>query len=160
MKKLSALIGMFLCTIPTIHAQDGSSCANAIPLLAQATYDVDTTSATNWMTVFGPLASPSNDIAYKFTAPTNPTGGFTPVAANYPFAMYLIPACSDAGAEPAPIGATATIGSPIYLAGVVMPGTEYYLAVTGTAAGGAGANGMMSFTTPVVPVTLQSFEID
>jgi hypothetical protein len=38
-------------------------------------------------------------------------------------------------------------------------GNTYYLAVTGTAAGGANANGTASFYV-TLPVTLQSFEID
>jgi hypothetical protein len=63
--------------------------------------------------------------------------------------MYLIPSCTDSGSEPQPIGATATIGRGIDLAvSGVISGNTYYLAITGPASGGAGANGTLNFTTP------------
>jgi len=78
--------------------------------------------------------------------------------------MYLITSCSDAGSEPAPIRATATVGMPIALEGTPPPGQppivegeRYYLAVTGTAA--TGANGTLTFDTGF-PVTLQTFTVD
>jgi hypothetical protein len=63
--------------------------------------------------------------------------------------MYLIERCVEPGIEPQPIGATATLGHGIDLAAAgVVSGNTYYLAVTGAAAGGAGANGFLNFTTP------------
>lgn len=165
MNKRSAFpMALCLCVASQAYAQDGSSCGNAIPLTSPSTLHVDTTAATNWMTAFGPLASPSNDIVYTFTTPagTATTGTITPTAASYAFALYLVPGCSDLGTQPVPIGATATVGRAIDVgAAGVTAGNTYYLAVTGTAAGGSGANGTVSvdinFT---VPVTLQSFTVD
>jgi hypothetical protein len=110
------------------------------------------------MTSFGPLVSPSNDVVYTLTAGANISGFLTPTASDYSFAMYLIPSCSPSGTEPVPIGATGTIGTGINVSGVA-PGV-YYLAVTGSAAGGAGANGHLTFVPDIGPVTLQSFEVE
>lgn len=118
----------------------------------------DTTQTTNWMYIFGPLISDANDKLYKFTAGNIGFGQITPTSSNYQFAMYLIPTCSDSGSEPAPIRATATVGIGISIDDLTA-GTVYYLAVTGTAAGGAGANGTVNFNTPF-PVTLQTFTVD
>jgi len=161
MKKLSALVALSLCAAPVAYAQNGgTSCATATTIVSGNSYTADTTAAPNWMASFGPLVSPSNDVVYTFVAPASVTGGnITPTASNYAFALYLIPSCA-AGAEPTPIGATATIGTPIDLPGSgVTPGNTYFLAATGTAAGGAGANGTVTFNA-TLPVTLQSFEID
>lgn len=161
MKKLSALIALTLLAAPAAYAQDGSSCAQSIPLAAgQPAVVVDTTGGMNWNASYGPLVSPSNDIMYTFTANGSPTGSITPTAATYSFALYLLNSCT-AGAQPTPIGATGTIGQGISLGGLVTNGTQYWLAVTGTAAGGPGANGTVTFSTPdPLPVTLQSFEVN
>jgi hypothetical protein len=128
----------------------GTSCATARVLTGDTTYAADTVSAPNWMGTFGPVASPSNDVVYMFVAGPNVSGSIIPTASNYPFAMYLIPDCSEAGSQPQPIGATATLGRGIDLAASgVTSGNTYYLAVTGVAAGGPGANGTLNFTTPV-----------
>lgn len=157
MKKLSALIALSLCAAaPIVNAQ---TCASAIPIASNTSYVSDTTGSTNWMTSFGPLVSPSNDNVYTFVAGAQPLGTITPDTADYAFAMYLINACSDSGTEPVPVAATATVGTPISLA-TATAGTTYYLAITGTAAGGPTANGIVNFTTTTLPVTLQSFEID
>lgn len=163
MKMRSALLTtLCLCAAPETYAQDGSSCANAIPMFLNVQYTADTTQATNWMGSFGPLVSPSHDIVYTFIAGSSITENdiIIPLTADYPFAIYLIPSCNESGTEPVPIGATGTIGVGIDLAGVVLNGLQYYVAVTGTAAGGAGANGTLNFVVPFVPVTLQSFEVD
>jgi len=144
------------------HAQDGSSCTQAIPMGVNnfTIYTADTTAATNWMTSFGPLVSPSHDLVYTFTPGPNVAGRITPISSNYAFALYLIPSCAS-GAEPVPIGATATIGVAIDVAAAgVISGNTYYLAVTGIAAGGPGANGTVMFGDSWIAVTLQSFEID
>lgn len=162
MKKLSALVALSLCAAPAAYAQNGgTTCATATTIVSNTTYTADTTAAPNWMATFGPLVSPSNDVVYTFVAPASVTGGnINPTASSYAFALYLIPSCADAGTEPTPIGATATIGTPIDLPGSgVTPGNTYFLAATGTAAGGAGANGTVTFNA-TLPVTLQSFEID
>jgi hypothetical protein len=160
----ASLMALCLCAASQTYAQDGSSCGNAIRLVSPSFLNVDTTAATNWMTVFGPLPSPSNDIVYTFTLPAGvtPTGSITPTAANYPFALYLVPGCSDLGAQPVPIGATATVGRAIDVTDAgVTGGNTYYLAVTGTAAGGPGANGTVSIDINITtPVTLQSFTVD
>jgi hypothetical protein len=161
-KNFAVALALTLACVPAVHAQDGSSCANAIPLAYPSSNKVDTTTATNWMTAFGPLGSPSNDIAYTFT--TLPGGNLSAwiwaTTANYPFALYLVPGCSDLGTQPVPIGATATLGQAITFFGdTETPGT-YYLAVTGTAAGGGGANGTLTFEVFATPVTLQSFTVD
>ena len=161
MTKLSGfLAAAVLLAAPVAYAQDGSSCANAMPLAAADDVSTDTTGATDWNSNYGPLVSPSNDLMYTFTANGGPTGDIMPVSSDYAFAMYLLSSCND-GAQPAPIASTGTIGSPISLAGLVTDGTQYWLAVTGTAAGGAGANGVLNFTTPdPLPVSLQSFSIE
>jgi hypothetical protein len=148
-----------------LSAQDGSSCAEAIPFLPAGSgignereYTSDTTTATNWMTSFGPLVSPSNDRVYTFLAGPQPLGTLTPLSSNYAFAIYLLTSCNESGTEPVPIGATATLGTPISLA-IAVPGTTYYVAVTGTAAGGPGANGTLMFSASF-PVELLQFEVD
>ena len=162
MKKLSALIALSLFAAPAVYAAPGGSCAESIPLSSGATVNADTTGATNWMTSFGPLVSPSNDLSYTFTASNPaPTGSITPTASSYSFAMYLIPSCSDTGTEATPIAATATVGAGMSLAGITAASTPYWVVVTGTAAGGPGANGTLTFTTPdPLPVTLQEFQIN
>jgi len=146
---------------PFLHAQN---CASAISLASNSTYVSDTTGTTNWMFSFGPLLSTANDQLYTFVAGPSPRSNLTPTASSYAFAMYLITSCSDAGSEPAPIRATATVGMPIALEGTPPPGQppivegeRYYLAVTGTAA--TGANGTLNFDTGF-PVTLQTFTVD
>ena len=160
MKKLSALIALSLCSVTVAHAQ-GTSCATAIPMTAPSTVNVDTTGGTGWINNYGPLVSPSNDIVYTFTSgAAAPTGVITPTASSYAFAVYLLNSCT-AGAGPTPIGATATVGTGIALTGITVASTQYYVAVTGTAAGGPGANGTVTLTVQsTVPVTLESFEIN
>lgn len=155
-----AAAGMLSCG-SLAHAQD---CASATPLASNSQYTSDTTTTTNWMFTFGPLLSTANDQLYTFVAGPQPLGALTPDASNYTFAMYLIPSCSDAGGEPAPIRATATVGSAIVLGNPPPPGQppivegqRYYLAVTGTAA--TGANGTLTFDTGF-PVALQTFTVD
>jgi hypothetical protein len=163
MKKLSALVALSLCAAPVAYAQNGgTSCGTATTIVSGNSYTADTTAAPNWMSNFGPLVSPSNDVVYTFVAPANPSGGsITPTASDYAFALYLIPSCA-AGANVSPIGATPTVGNPINFSSTSPPvaaGSTYFLAATGTAAGGAGANGTVTFNA-TLPVTLQSFEID
>jgi hypothetical protein len=163
MKKLSALIALSLfAAAPMAFAQNGgTSCAGAVTI-ATGQYDADTTAAPNWMGSFGPLVSPSNDVVYTFVAPADPSVvSFAATASSYQFALYLIPSCAS-GAEPTPIGATATLNAPINSSNISPPlvaGNTYFLAVTGTAAGGAGANGTTTINA-TTPVSLQSFEID
>ena len=164
MKKLSALIAMSLFAASAAYAQDGGSCAGAITMSAPAPatiLTVDTTGGTGWINTYGPLVSPSNDIVYTFTTPAaGATGSITPTASNYPFAIYLLSSCT-AGAGPTPIGATATINSGINVASLTSPSTQYWVAITGTAAGGPGANGSVTLDLePTLPVTLESFQID
>jgi len=157
MKKLSAFIALsLLATTSSAYAQ---TCATATEIFSNSSYTSDTTGTTNWLTSFGPVVSPSNDAMYTFTAGAQPLGSITPTASNYAFAMYLIPSCSDTGTEPVPIGSTATLGTGISLASATA-GTTYFLAVTGTAAGGPGANGTLTFTTGAVPVQLQGFSVE
>lgn len=160
MKKLSALIALSLFSVTLAHAQ-GTSCATAIQMTAPSTVNVDTTTGTGWINNYGPLGSPSNDIVYTFTSgAAPPTGTITPTASNYAFAVYLLNSCS-AGAGPTPIGATATLNTGIALTGITAASTQYWVAVTGTAAGGPGANGTVTLdVVPTLPVTLESFSID
>jgi hypothetical protein len=161
MKKLSALIALTLFAAPAAYAQDGSSCAAAIPL-TPSTFTVDTSTGTGWINNYGPLVSPSNDIVYTFTTGSGgpASGNITATASSYAFAIYVLGSCT-AGAGPTPIGATSTLNSPIALSGITQASTQYWVAVTGTAAGGAGANGTVSLTVnPQLPVSLQSFQID
>lgn len=159
MKRLYALAALILAATPIAHAQDGSSCAAAIPLNV-GTVNVDTSTATGWINNYGPLVSPSNDVVYTFTTtPVGFSGSITATASNYAFALYVLSSCT-AGAGPTPIGATSTLNSPIELAPIVQPSTQYWVAVTGTAAGGAGANGTVTLDIFATPVTLQSFQID
>jgi hypothetical protein len=127
----------------------GTSCATANELTGETTFSADTTTTTNWMSSFGPLISQSNDVVYTFVAGPDVEGSITPTISNYAFAMYLIEACAESGTEPQPIGATATPGAGIDLAAAgVVSGHTYYLAITGVAGGGPGANGTLNFTTP------------
>jgi hypothetical protein len=127
----------------------GITCATATVLDGETTYAADTNPAPNWMVSFGPQPSLSHDVVYTFVAGPVVEGSITPTIADYSFAMYLIPDCNDLGTEPAPIGATATIGRGIDLAAAgVISGETYYLAITGVAAGGPSANGTLNFTTP------------
>jgi hypothetical protein len=161
MKKLSALVALSLCAAATtsVHAQN---CAAAVTIASDSSYVSDTTGTTDWMSQFGPLSSGgSNDMLYTFVAGAQPLGTITVDASNYTFAMYLIPSCSDTGSEPTPIRATASVGGVIDLGSgspAIVAGSQYWLAVTGTAA--APGNGTVSFTTTTLPVTLQSFEVN
>ena len=161
MKKLSALIALALFAAPVAYAAPGGSCAEAIPLTPNNALVVDTTGGTNWIANYGPLGSPSNDIVYTFTTgAAAATGSITATASNYAFAVYVLGSCT-AGAGPTPIGATGTLNAPIQLAPITAPTTQYWVAVNGTAAGGAGANGTVTLNVqPTLPVTLESFEID
>jgi hypothetical protein len=159
MKKLSALVALALCAAATTSAQ-AQTCAAATTIVSNSTFTSDTTGTTNWMTSFGPLVSPSNDMLYTFVAGAQPLGTITPRASSYQFAAYLIPSCADSGTEPSPIKATSTVGTAIDLSTGITSGSTYFLAVTGIAAGGAGANGTTTFNATIVPVTLQSFEVN
>jgi hypothetical protein len=164
MNAYKAILFLAAFLVQDVSAQNGgTSCATATPFaISGAQYNADTTTAPNWMGSFGPLVSPSNDVVYTFVAPEN-TSAFSITAdkANYAFAIYLIPSCTT-GAEPTPIGATATIGSPIDNSDITTPligGNRYYVAVTGTAAGGAGANGTVIINEQL-PISLQSFNVE
>ncbi len=159
MKKLSALVALSLFAAATTSAQ-AQTCAAAVTIASNSTYTSDTSTTTNWMTSFGPLVSPSNDMLYTFVAGSGTLGTITPTASSYQFAMYLIPSCVDTGTEASPIKATATVGTAIDLSTGITAGSTYFLAVTGTAAGGGGANGTVTFDTTTLPVTLQSFEVN
>jgi hypothetical protein len=165
MSDLSGLSALAMATAlgiaPAVHAQDGASCAMAYPMSsAPSTYPVDTTTGTNWINNYGPLVSASNDVLYTFTwGDEGKIGWITVTAANYPFALYVLDSC-NAGAGPVPIGATGTVGTMIDLAPITSPHTQYWVAVTGTAAGGAGANGTATIEIFTVPVELQYFEIE
>jgi hypothetical protein len=168
MKKLSAaLLVVSMLGTSSAYAQ---TCAGATEIFSNQTVNADTSGATNWMSSFGPVVSPSNDVVYKFTAHMGqgPLGLITPTASSYQFALYLIPSCNEVPggqtsvSEPAPIGNTATVGTGINVGNIaqVTDGNTYFLAVTGTAAGGAGANGTVTFTTGTLPVTLQGFSVE
>lgn len=161
MKKLSVLIALSLFAVPAVYAQDGASCATAYPL-SPGDISVDTTAATGWINTFGPLVSPSNDVAYTFTTGTEaPTGTITASAGNYSFAVYLLNSCS-AGAGPVPMAALTGNGEVMDLSTLSLnPSSQYWVVVTGTAAGGPSANGSVALSiTPTLPVTLQEFSID
>jgi len=158
MNKRSAILMAFsLFAASETYAQNGgTSCATATVITnAGGSYTADTTAAPNWMESFGPLVSPSNDVVYTVVYNGVFFPDLYPIASNYQFAIYLIPSCTS-GAEPTPLRATATIGNAIDFSGLAA-GT-YYLAVTGIAAGGPGANGTVTFAG--TPVTLQSFEVE
>jgi len=161
MKIPCALIALTLFAASSAYAQDGSSCASAIPFGPNSSFVVDTTTGTGWINNYGPLVSPSNDIVYTFTTgAAAATGSISATASNYQFAIYLLSSCT-AGAGPTPIGATSTLNTGIFLAATTQPNTQYWVAVTGTAAGGAGANGTVTLDLePPFPVTLQSFQVD
>jgi hypothetical protein len=156
-----AILAVFNVGTDALAAPAGASCASAIPTVYDTPYTTDTTTTTNWMTSFGPLVSPSNDQLYTYTAGPQPLDPITPNTANYAFAMYLITSCSDSGTEPAPIKATATLGAGMDMSTGITAGTTYYIAITGTAAGGGGANGVLNWDTGVfIAVTLQNFTIE
>jgi hypothetical protein len=163
MKRIALAVAALLVSSAGIEAlaapAGATSCATAIAFQSNTDYVSDTTGTTNWMTSFGPLVSPSNDELYTFVAGPPPLGVIVPTASSYQFAMYLIDSCADSGTEPAPIKATATVGTGIDLSTGITTGARYYLAVTGVAAGGAGANGTVSFVDSL-PVTLQTFTVD
>jgi len=157
----ASLMALGLCAASQTYAQGGPFCAFSIPMPVSGTFTVDTTAGTNWIGTYGSFASPSNDIMYTFTTRAKPpTGAITPTAANYLFAIYLLSDCSNGGTQAMPISQTTTVGTPLDLSGAEAAHT-YYVAITGTPAGGAGANGTLTIdVTPVLPVTLQSFTVD
>lgn len=163
MKKLTALIAALAIGGFAVSAQavEGGSCAESVLLTPGGTFSADTTTTTNWIGGYGPASSPSNDYMFTFTTGTTaPTGSIVPTAGFQFFAMYLLNACS-AGTDNGVIGATGTVGTGISLAGITAPSTPYWLAITGAAAGGPAANGVVTFTTPdPLPVTLQEFQIN
>jgi len=161
MKKLSALIALSLFATSAAYAQDGGSCAGAIPLQPNTALSVNTSTGTGWINNYGPLVSPSNDIVYTFTTgAAAATGSITATASTYSFAVYVLNGCA-AGAGPTPIGSTGTLNSTIQLAPITQPNTQYWVAVTGTAAGGSTANGSVTLDVEAtLPVALQSFSID
>jgi hypothetical protein len=132
-----------------VDTNGGTSCDTARVLAGDTTFSADTTAAPNWVSSYGPLLSPSNDVVYVFVAGPDVEGSITPTTSNYEFAMYLIPSCTAMSSQVQPIGATSTLGRGIDLAASgVVSGNTYYLAITGSASGGAGANGHLNFTTP------------
>jgi hypothetical protein len=163
MKKLSALIALALFA-PVVYAQDGLSCATAIVIDGGTqSFDSDTTAGADIYNNYGPLASPSGDLMYTFTtgatAP-DPGGSIVLNSANYSAATYLLDSCPAGLSGPTPIGVNATVGGQITLP-ALLANHQYYVAITGTAAGGAGAEGTSNWTiNPPYPVELQSFEID
>lgn len=159
MKKLAALIALGLVAAPVAYAQDGQSCAGAIPLSPNETVVADTTTSTDWIASYGPLNSAgSPDLMYTFTANGSPTGDIIPTATTFPFGLYLLNGCA-AGLAPNPIATTSTLNQGLHLAGLVTNGTQYWVAVTGQAF--TTNSGQLTFTTPdPLPVTLQSFEIN
>lgn len=158
MKALLAWTVISLVVLPTAHAQSGQTCADAISPPAGNVTTVDTTTSTNWITSFGPLVSPSNDLMYTITIGPGVFGAITPLSTDYMFAMYLLDSCA-AGTGPVPIAATGTIGAGIPIDDLP-EGVQYWIAVTGAAAGGPGANGTVTVSWATTPVTLQSFDVD
>ena len=108
MKKLSALVALSLCAAAATTSAQAQTCAAAVTIFSNTTFTSDTTGTTNWITSFGPLVSPSNDMLYTFVAGAPPLGTITPSSSTYQFAAYLIPSCADSGTEPSPIKATST----------------------------------------------------
>ena len=166
MKKLTALIAALAIGGFAVSAQavPGGSCGESVTLPPGAVgMTVDTTTTTNWIGLYGGSgSSPSNDFMTTFTTgATAPTGSITPTAASYPFAMYLLSACTP-GTDASLLAATGTVGSGINLGAVpVFANTTYWVAFTGAPLAPATANGTVTFDTPdPLPVTLQSFEIN
>jgi len=159
MTKVSVLLASILAMSSAAYAQDGGSCANAIPVKDNGVVQVNTAAGTGWINNYGPLVSPSNDIVYTFTTTqANLSGTITATASDYAFAIYVLTSCA-AGAGPTPFAATATLNAPISLS--LQPTTQYWIAVTGTAGGGAGANGTVAMDVNfIIPVTLQAFYVE
>jgi hypothetical protein len=165
MKKLSALIALALFAAPVAYAQDGLSCATSI-VIPGGTQTYSTNTTTNGATIYnnyGPLASPSNDAMYTFTTGATAPGAGGTIrldSADFSAATYLLDSCPAGLGGPTPIGVNATVGGQITLP-ALLANHQYYVAITGTAAGGAGAQGTVGWTiSPPYPVELQSFEID
>jgi hypothetical protein len=169
MKKItSALAILALAIAPTLAlaGAGGTTCAGAQEVFPGQPYSGDTSGAgySNIVGALGPLPSPANDAAYKFTSNGQATTAisFTP---QYAGAIYLTTAC--AGSGPTPIHSVSansgqTVNLPIDNNGAPLSaGTTYYVIVSGSPPAGATANGPFTFTTPdPLPVTLESFSID
>lgn len=173
--KKSVIVSAMLLLPAAAFAQNGgNSCAEAVEMQSNSTYQVDTSAAdsANPISNFGaPFGSTqNNDRIYKFTA-NGATGAITVSDANYPYAVFLSNGCQPSGLLPlnAVAGAAGAPGSlaltdDIGGTGPLVDGTTYYVAVTGNP-GGQGAadparNGQLTLGTPTLPVTLQSFSID
>jgi hypothetical protein len=127
----------------------GISCETATVLEGDSVYTADTITAPNWVINVGPLPSDSNDVVYAFVAGPDVSGAISPTYADYSFTIYLLPSCSDSGAMPSPLAATATIGEGIDLAASgVVSGNTYYLLISGAPSVNPGQNGSLYFATP------------
>jgi len=158
LKKIYALALLGAVCSPAF-AQDGSSCANAMPISSNSQVNVDTTSSPNSVGALGGLPSPGNDKIYKFTA-QGASGDVQISNATYDFGVFLVPSCNG-GTTGSPIQAAtgpATTGS--FPVDGLTDGQTYYIIVSGNPSVNAPLSGSLTISTPTLPVTLQNFSID
>lgn len=159
MKKLLCALVISAIAAPGLaFADGGTDCASAQEIFSNGSYTGDTSTSTNFVGAFGGLPSPGPDLSFKFTAQSaagnivvTPTGGWNAGA-------VVTTACGGNGGNPVAAG-TGTAAFNVAVDGLV-DGTLYYFYITGNPSDNSGPSGPFGFTTPTLPVTLQSFSID
>ena len=146
--------------IAALAGPGGTSCATAEQISQGATYQGDTSAPGygNPIGGMGPLPSPANDAIYFLVAGTV-TGPVTMVSASYNFGIFLVPDCQPATSPPIQAATGPTTPQSFPLTGLT-DGTTYYVIVSGNPADQSAPEGTFTFSTPITPVELQSFEID
>lgn len=138
----------------------GVDCASAQQISGTQTYSGDTSAAGygNPVGAMGPLPSPGNDAIYYFVSDGQSASDITVTAAGFNFGIFLTTNCAGTTAPPlqAATGPTVPAGFPL---GTLPVGT-YYVIISSNPSDASAPSGTFTFTTPFVPVTLQSFTID
>jgi len=138
----------------------GVDCASAEVLQSNASDSGDTSGAGygNPIGGMGPLPSPANDAIYTFTA-NNATGNIQVTAAGYNYGIFLTTNCAGTTAPPLQAATGPAVGGSFPVDGLTN-GTAYFVIVSGNPSDSSAPSGTFTFTTPTLPVELQSFSID
>lgn len=161
-KMTCALSVLALAIAPTLAlaGPGGVDCASAEVLQSNGSYTGDTSGAGygNPIGGMGPLPSPANDAIYTFTAGTA-SGPITMTAAGFNYGIFLTTNCAGTTAPPIQAATGPAVGGNFPVDGVTS-GTQYWVIVSGNPADASAPSGSFTFTTPTLPVELQSFSID
>jgi hypothetical protein len=159
-KTLAAAVIVML-PFPTqfVRADGGTSCATAQEIFPNENLAGDTSTSTSFIGAFGGLPSPGPDLAFKFTADNTVGVISVTIVGGWNAGGVITNACGGNAGNPI----QAATGTTVFTVPVVgmTNGTLYYFYMTGNPSDNSGPSGAFSFSTPsVLPVTLESFEIN